>query len=111
MPTPYFSIKQGDTLPTLTATLVGADGVTPQVLTGATVRLSLRAKDQTLVLNRVPCTIVNAAAGQVSYAWQPTDTAVARTLTGEFEVTFADASILTFPNDTGFMVAVVAQVN
>lgn len=104
------TFRQNDTAPPLTATLTGADG-SPQVLTGATVRFSMRpAHSLTPVISRASCAIVDAAAGTVRYAWQAGDTAVAGRFLAEFEVTFADSTVLTFPNDSTLALTITSQI-
>ncbi len=45
--------------------------------------------------------IIDPIGGVVAYQWQPSDTSVVGTFNAEFEVTYADGSIETFPN-TGY---------
>ena len=47
-------------------------------------------------------TIIGALTGQVRYAWSASDTALIGTYNGEFEVTYSDNSVETFPNN-GFI--------
>jgi hypothetical protein len=104
-------LKQGDTAPLLTATLVGTDGVTPQPLTGATVTFSMKVTNtSTLIVTRGVCTLVDAPNGKVKYAWLAADTATAGTFDGEFEVTFADLTIMRFPNDSNFTITITPKV-
>lgn len=89
------TVREGDTL-TLTATLTGANGA-PQGLEGATVRFSLRAAGATTpVVDREECDVLDAAAGRAQYVGDP---ALEPGLYyGEFEVTLADETVVTFPN-------------
>lgn len=91
-----FYIKEGDTSPALRYTLLPS----PIDLTGATVRFSLRLRGQnTPLINRVAALIVApAAGGVVQYDWLTGDTATAGFYEAEFEVTYADSTIETFPN-------------
>lgn len=101
------TIKQHDTYPPLAATL--SDAVGPVNLTGSTVRVILKDRAGPTVL-AAACTITNAAGGKVSYNWLPADTAAARVYDGEFEVTWGDGTITTFPNDAYFSVEVKADL-
>jgi hypothetical protein len=103
------TIKRGDTFPFLKATLSNNAGVAN--LTGATVRLILKTKGltPTIVVDE-PCTITGALTGQVEYEWAPADTASVNTLDGEFEVTWSDGEITTFPTEGYFEVAIVADL-
>ena len=69
-------------------------------LTGATVRFHMRpaAEGSTVKVNAL-ATIVNATLGQVEYQWAAGDTDTEGQFVGEWEVTFADGTIGTFPND------------
>jgi len=104
---PYeFRIRENDTRPTLSVTLVSdADGI-PHNLTGATVVFSMSSIiGGTPKISEAAVTVVSAINGQVRYDWQAIDTDTLGTFYGEFEVTFADGTILTFPekdsNGTG----------
>lgn len=103
----YRAVKQGDTLPLLVWTLQDQYGA-PVPLAGSSIRINIRTKDGTLLVDHGVCTIVNPN-GQVAYARQPADFAIARTLVGEFEMTSADG-ILTFPNDSNVTIKVVPQL-
>lgn len=90
-------MKRRDTGPAFTATILDADGA-PVNLTGAAARFkACDAKSRETVIDGA-MTITNAAAGRVSYTWQAADTADARSLDVEVEVTFGDGEIQTAPN-------------
>jgi hypothetical protein len=98
MPTIY--MVQGDTLPVLTVTLMHSDGVTPYVLTGATVTFTMKdATTGNVLVNAKACTFdgTSGADGVVIYTWQTGDTVTATTCNCEFQVTFVTGQILTFP--------------
>ena len=86
-----FTIKRGDTAPTLRYAL------TPATidLTGATVVFNLRG-----VLDRAPAVVVTASPPVVEYAWQPGDTGLTGLKPAEFEVTYPGGAIETFPTET-----------
>ena len=50
--------------------------------------------------------IGDGSAGKVRYNWSASDTASVGTYEGEFEVTFADSTIETFPNSGFFSITV-----
>lgn len=104
-----FSIKQNDTSPSLQATLKDA-ALDPINLTGATVRLHMKSVDGTIKIDQ-PMTVVTPLQGLIQYNWQAGDTNTVGTYYVEFEVTYADASIETFPNNGSKVVSVVRELN
>lgn len=100
MATDTFNIKRNDTSPALAGTLKDADGNAKDI-TSATVRFHMLDEDDATVVDAA-ATIVNASGGTVKYSWQAADTDVAGGFRGEFEVTYSDSTIETFPN-TGYI--------
>lgn len=104
-----FTIKRGDQLPVLTATLSDTGGAFN--LSGATVRLTLAEwHTRTPLLDRVAATNLDDGAegnrGKVQYTWAAGDTDTPGWYRGEWEVTFDDGRTLTFPNDDDLIVCV-----
>lgn len=91
-----FFIKQNDTQPRMLATLKDGDGDVID-LTDASVRFHMRSSAGTVVTDAA-AVIVTAASGLVRYDWSASDTQAVGTYQAEFEVTYADATIETFPN-------------
>lgn len=93
------TMKRGDTRPILIVALTDAED-TPVDVTGATLRFLMReqAAPATVVLNTT-ATTPNAASGILHYVWVAGDTATIGRFYGEFEVTFADGTVLTAPTD------------
>jgi hypothetical protein len=104
-----FSIKQNDTSPSLQATLKDAS-LSPVDLTGATVMFHMKSIDGTVKVDQ-QMTITDDTGGVVRYDWQSGDTDTVGTYYVEFEVTYADASIETFPNNGNKVVSVVKELN
>lgn len=88
----YFYIKQNDTKPYLTVYL-SHDGVA-QDLTGASVVFHMN----TTTPVSAAAVIDSAADGKVSYQWAATDTTEVGVFSGEFQVTYSDSTVETFPN-------------
>jgi hypothetical protein len=90
-----FFLKRGDTSPALEFVLEPLTA-----LTGATVRFNMRLPGASAAkVSRATAQVVSPATdGKVRYVWQTADTDTAGDYLGEFEVTFQDGSIETFPN-------------
>lgn len=104
-----FYIKRNDTSPSMLAKLQDADGNAVNV-TGATVRFHLRAIGSQTVTVDEAATIVTAIDGLVRYDWQAADTATIGSYQAEFEVTYADATVETFPNDGYIRVEIIGDI-
>lgn len=104
-----FNIKQNDTSPSLQATLKDAS-LTAINLTGASVRFHMKNLDGTLKIDS-PMDIVDATGGVVQYDWQSGDTDTVGSYYIEFEVTYSDASVETFPNNGNKVISIVRELN
>lgn len=91
-----FLIKRNDTSPVIEAQLKGSD-LQPVSLFGATVLFKMGTTDGTPLVESGAATIVDAETGIVRYSWLEGDTGEAGTHRGEFEVTFIDGRVETFP--------------
>lgn len=106
-----FTIKSGDTLPSIEATLKD-DTDTVVDLTGSAVRFHLSSgtsKNNTNVID-APAVIVNAAGGVVRYDWQTGDTDTPGKYVAEWEVTFGPGAIETFPNGADLTVNIFPEL-
>lgn len=90
-----FTIKQNDTSPSLLYDLNLVDG---QSLTGATVRFHMAQADGTVVVDAAG-DVYNVTEEQIVYRWNAADTATSGVYNAEFEVTFQDGTVETFPNN------------
>ena len=105
-----FYIKQGDTTPALKATLKDGDGNVIN-LTDASVRFHMRAIDATSSTVDAEGSVVSpATGGVVQYAWASGDTATAGMYSAEFEITYGDGSIETFPNNDYIRVEIIDDI-
>lgn len=110
-----FTIKRGDRLPTIVATLYDAAGAAVN-LTSTTVVFLMT--DVTADMGSTPK--VSAVAtpdadqttnrGRCEYAWATDDTDTAGRYRGEFEVTFSSGKKETFPNRGYLLIAVVEDL-
>lgn len=104
-----FTIKQNDTSPALQATLKDYNG-NPISLVGATVRFHMKSFEGAIKVDQT-MTITNASGGVVTYSWQATDTNTAGTYYAEFQVTYADLAIETFPNSGSIAITITPELN
>ena len=104
-----FNIKQNDTSPSLQATLKDASG-TAIILTGASVRFHMKALDGTVKVDAA-MTVTDNLNGVVQYDWQAGDTDTVGSYSVEFEVTYSDSTIETFPNNQNLTISVVRELS
>ena len=104
-----FYIKQNDTKPILSATLINGDG-SVATLSGATVLFKMRKSGETSSTVDSSATISDATNGQVAYSWSASDTASVGSYEGEFQVTYADSGIQTFPNSRYIEIEIVDDI-
>jgi len=93
-----FYIKRRDTSPAFRAILKDAAGVAVDITGNLGVRFHLFSKYGVQIVDAA-ATVNDAAAGDVQYEWQTADTVLAGIFKAEFEVTYSDGTIETFPNN------------
>jgi len=104
-------IRQNDTLPYFDFTLIKNSQGTPHNLTGATVVFSMVSEiGETPKIDEGSVTIVDALAGEVRYSFDAVDTDTVGTFYGEFEVTFSDGRILTFPEGEYIIINIIEEI-
>lgn len=101
-----FTIKKGDRLPVIQATLKDSSG-TAVDLTGATVRFHMARPDKTVVVDAAAVVLSPATDGRVEYQWGASDTGAPGDYLAEWEVTFQSGREQTFPNDGYLTVRIV----
>jgi len=99
-----FYINQGDTSPSLVATLKGSNGQAKD-LTNATVVFKVGTDPDNLIVNKT-VTPFAASGGIMVYDWESGETDTAGTYLFEFEVTYSDNTKETFPNDDQLFIAI-----
>jgi hypothetical protein len=106
-----FHIKQNDTSPKIRATLKDGSGTVIN-LTDATVRFHMKSLNDGTVSIDASATVVSpATSGVVEYEWQSGDTSTAGSYQAEFEVTYGDLSVETFPNDSNISISIRPELN
>jgi hypothetical protein len=96
-----FKIYKDDTSPSITFTLLPLTN-----LVGASVTFTMEDRSGNVIVDAAAATINDAALGIVRYAFQPADTALEGEYKASFKVTYADASIETFPNDAVIAISI-----
>lgn len=106
-----FTIKTGNVLPLLTATLKDDAGVAAD-LTNASVAFRMRnLTDDTVKVNSASAAVVGTpTAGNVAYTWQAGDTDTPGIYRGEWLVTFSGGRSASYPNDRDLLIAVMDAV-
>jgi hypothetical protein len=93
-----FTIKRNDTSPSIVGTAVRKLDNTVIPITGATVRFHMGRIGETRLVDAAAAIFTDGSDGKMKYDWQAADTIAIGNYKAEFEVTFADGSIETFPN-------------
>jgi hypothetical protein len=104
-----FYIKQNDTVPSIRATLQNGNG-DPVDLINATVRFHMRAIGSNSTTVDAAAVIVTAEAGIVQYNWIADDTDTIGSYQAEFEVTYPDSTVETFPNDGYVRIEIIDDI-
>lgn len=104
-----YKFKQKDTFPPIQETLTRSDGTVVN-LTGSYIRFTMSTDYGKLLLTG-NATIVNANTGQVKYEWQENDLSYPGGCYGEFEVTYPNGSVETFPNNTYIKIKVLPDLD
>ena len=104
-----FYIKQDDTTPSLRADLKNGSGDSVDLL-DATVRFHMREIGSTNIVIDADATVISEAGGTVQYDWVAGDTADVGAYQAEFEVTYPDGTIETFPSAGYIRVEIIDDI-
>lgn len=105
-----FYLKQNDTAPSLRATLKDGSGNAID-LTNAAVRFHMKDLAGTVKIDAAANIVSPATSGVVQYAWQSGDTDTAGSYYAEFEVTYVDNTVESFPNDGNIGILITKELN
>lgn len=109
---PSFNLKEGDTSPAISYTLSPAT----VELTGATVVFNMTDMNGNPVVTRASATVTDVGDGTASgtptveYNWASADTDTSGVYLAEFEVTYADSSVETFPNSDNITIVITEDL-
>ena len=113
MPEETFYIKANDTASFITRDLKDAFG-SPVNVTGAAVKFSMRVKPAgSIKVDAEDAVIVTGGTGRVRYEWASdgSDTDAADEYEGEFQVTYGNGKIQTFPNDGHIPIVITDDIS
>lgn len=105
-----FHIKQNDTSPALRAELKDADDNAVDVRE-ASVEFHMRPVGGTTAVVSAPGSVIDGVNGIVEYSWVNGDTSTVGNYEAEFQVTFANSKIETFPNSRYIKVKIVPEID
>lgn len=97
-----FYLKKNDTSPFIRIQCQD-DGGNPVDLSGATAKFLMREVDSDTTKVDSAATITDAANGKVQYEWSSSDTDTAGDFEAEFEITYGDSTVETFPNADSYI--------
>lgn len=104
-----FYIKQNDTRPIMSATLIDGDGSVVN-LDGASVAFKMRAVGGSTAKVDASATVADATNGKVTFTFSASNTDTVGEYEGEFQVTFAGGGIQTYPNNKYIEIEVVDDI-
>jgi hypothetical protein len=101
-----FYIKQNDTAPSIEAGLTDSNGRTKSMANASAVKFHMKDENGNILIENGLGTIKSPTKGIVAYEWQTGDTANSGIHSAEFQVTYNNGQIETFPN-TGYIKVIV----
>jgi len=103
------NIKQNDTSPSIQTQFLDGDGLPVDITGNLGVSFHMRDAAGTVKIDTA-ATVVTAASGIVRYDWLAADTDTAGTFQAEFEVTYSDGKVETFPNASYIEVVITDDI-
>ena len=101
-------MKQNDTMPRRVYAL--KHNGTAVDLTGATVKFIMRAQGSSSTKVNASATVSDQTNGLVYYAWSSSDTDTTGEYEAEFQVTYSDSTVETFPNSGNIRIKIVDDI-
>jgi hypothetical protein len=103
-----FTINRGDTSPSLVWQITSPI----ETLVGSTVVFNMKSQRGTVIVERAVARFAEMTGElpALIYDWTAADTATAGSYSGEFEVTYADDRIETFPNGSNISIRIPQDI-
>tara|TARA_R110002153_G_scaffold17336_1_gene60172 strand:- start:1016 stop:1339 length:324 start_codon:yes stop_codon:yes gene_type:complete len=105
-----FQIKENDTTPSLRAELLNGSGDAVDLI-NTTVRFHMRAIGGSVAIINSVASVISEPLGIVQYDWVSGNTADIGSYHAEFQVTYADGNVETFPNSDYISVEIVDDIS
>lgn len=105
-----FHIKQNDTNPALAATLTNELLASLPLNTATGIKFHMTDPGSGIVKVDATATITDPANGRVEYQWGLGDTDTPGKYNGEFQITWNDATITSFPNDGYIKIHITKEI-
>ena len=105
-----FKIKENDTTPSLRAELLNGSGNAVDLI-GTTVRFHMRTMGSSTADIDAVASVISEPLGIVQYDWADGDTSDVGSYQAEFEVTYPDGNIETFPNANYIGVEIIDDIS
>lgn len=93
-----FYIKQNDTSPSIKVQFLDSDNI-PVNITGSVIKFKMTNYNSGENVVDKAAVISDGEDGTAYYLWDAVDTSIAGLFKAEFEVTYTDGYVETFPND------------
>lgn len=104
-----FTIKRNDTSPGIRTTLFDGNNLPVDITGNKGVRFHMKDASGTVVIDDA-ATVADAANGVVTYTFTALQTDTVGTYQVEFEVTYADDAVETFPNNGNSTITIVEDI-
>tara|TARA_R110001632_G_scaffold48563_1_gene122372 strand:+ start:1089 stop:1412 length:324 start_codon:yes stop_codon:yes gene_type:complete len=105
-----FQIKENDTTPSLRAALLNGSG-DPVDLINTTIKFHMRPIGSSAASIDATASIISQSLGIVQYNWVSGDTSDIGSYQAEFEVTYSDGNVETFPNSRYINVEIIDNIS